>query len=238
MSSLGSGAKQKLVLGATANGAISRAVMESRTGLSGNDLDQLLYRMLKAKLIRREGVAKNAMFSSMRAPKPPAFLNPAPPNPTPVAPTPAPLFDLAALDAAINGVAQGLAERIAEKIVASITSAPPAAVSRAAEKFDVSQFAPKPAAAQHKKVFIVGLRQKDTGFITAEFATKFDLIFAETDEYSEKTKANARNADAVILMTDHLNHSMVKFIEAAGAKPILVSGGQTTLRAKLDALPA
>jgi len=87
-------------------------------------------------------------------------------------------------------------------------------------------------------VFIAGLRTKDTGFIAAEFGTKFDLSFAETDEYSEKTKSKARNADVAIIMTDHINHSMVEFIKTAGAQPVLLAGGQTTLRAKLDSLPA
>lgn len=236
----GYGKNQQKVLTALAKGPLDRATLEARTGMKGNVMDQLVFTMRKANIISRTGQRGSYIYE--RAEKAPHVVWTQPPKPQEPTPQqePAPKINvgLSSLDAAIAEVAQSMAAKIAEQIAEAITAALPQAVARAAEKFDVSQFTPKPKGPQHKKVFIAGLRQKDTGFIAAEFATKFDLSFAETDEYSEKTKANARNADHAIIMTDHINHSMVKFIESTGAQPILIAGGQTTLKNKLDSLPA
>lgn len=197
--------------------------------------------------LSKEGRGTSATYSIPKDP-PKLALVPEVPSPTAVAQVPAevspvagiPSVELVAaaplsLDVAslIAPVVRALSERIAAAIVAGVRAELPAAVTTAAEAFDVSDFYTAPTKPSLPKVAVVGIRGQMMGFISAEFSHRYDIKFIDTDQTGDITRAQVRHCTKVFIHTDHVSHKIVELIKSVTQNVVLCAGGMTTLRARM-----
>lgn len=89
-----------------------------------------------------------------------------------------------------------------------------------------------------KRVLVCGLLPAQAGLIQSEFHSCLDLRFLSVDDKIDKFKTHATHVDHVIVMTNFISHKHQEAIECVGVKPILVSGGMSSLKDKLTEIYA
>lgn len=196
-------------------------------------LQQCLYQLVNThRLLTKEGRGKSAIY---RSPAPHLTLvHPAPIPPTPTSEPTHVEAPLAGddLDALVRPIAAGLAHRLAEALIRETRAALPAAISEAAEGFDVSAFYKPVERSSLPKVAVVGLSGQFRSLIAAEFSHLYNIRMIETDHVGEAA-GNVAGCERVYIATDFVSHKIVERIRAAGGNVILCAGGLSSLREKM-----
>lgn len=87
--------------------------------------------------------------------------------------------------------------------------------------------------AKLRRIFIGGAIPKQVQELKKEFEGVCELVFAGSDESAQVWQARARDAYASILWTDFVSHKHSEYLQSAGVKPVLYTGGITLLKDKI-----
>lgn len=135
------------------------------------------------------------------------------------------------LDLLVNVFVDALACTIADRLKPLVIEKLTASVKNMTE--EITREIPRSDKIKLKRVLVCGCLDRQGQMLKQEYTGMLDIDWVTVESSSDVWKGKARNANAVIVMTDFVSHKHIDMIKETGAIPEIHKGGYAKLRDRL-----